>query len=74
MNPRDRLRHQIIAALAEQWEKYPNFRFGQLVENLIKADVGKLDTQEKAEQHWEHCIFHTQDEDALQRILAGVGA
>lgn len=69
MNPRDRQRQHILAALAQQWDRYPNLRFGQLVENLIKADIGA-----DPEQHWEHCIFHVLDDDALKRILAGVGA
>lgn len=69
MNERDRQRRHVLTALAEAWERNPNLRFGQLVENLIKADIGA-----DPEQHWPHCVFHITDDVALARILEGVPA
>ena len=69
MNPRDRQRHHILTLLSQEWEKHPNLRFGQLVENFIRPGVTNF---EEEQQHWEHCIFHVADDIALARIKEGL--
>ena len=71
MNPRDRQRNHILTLLAQEWEKHPNLRFGQLIENLIRPGVAGFDQEQ---EHWEHCVFHVPDEVALKRLMEGIPA
>lgn len=72
MNDRDRQRNHILTALAVEWDKHPDLRFGQLVENLVRPPWDGQGSIRTEQQHWEHCIFHTQDDQALSRILEGL--
>ena len=71
VNPRDRQRNHILTLLAQEWEKHPNLRFGQLVENLIRPGVSGFDQEQ---EHWEHCVFNVPDEVALKRLMEGIPA
>lgn len=69
MNPRDRERAHILTLLAAEWEKYPNLRFGQLVENLIGPSFVGCGSEA---EHYAHCIYHVDDKDVTEKLMAGI--
>lgn len=48
---------EIMKRFQELWERYPDLRFGQLVENVLKIG-GKGN----------HCIFSIEDDVTLERL------
>ena len=47
---------EILATLKQAWEKFPDWRFGQLIENL-KIDIGVND------------LFYIEDDELVEKIV-----
>jgi len=54
---------QILGGLGAIWQANPDWRFGQLIENVFHVEYGDGDTQLGETLH--RCIFHVEDDKTL---------
>lgn len=59
---------QILTGLGAVWSDHPDWRFGQLVENVLLPD---------GDSEWDdggnfHCIFHIEDSETIKLIVRAI--
>lgn len=70
MTTRAQQQERILDQLAALWEKSPNLRFGQLVENILQPGFAGCSTEV---EHYGHCIYQVTDAEALSRLVERSG-